>query len=302
MIEFKPLLLSDKRWAAERLKTANQNSEEFSFAFNYIWRDIFHISAGRVNDYLVLKAHYKSYPSYLYPAGSGDVSPVIEALAKTAAEEGYPLAFHTVLAGQKALLEAMFPDCFTYTPLNDYFDYVYDSKSLITLAGKKLHGKRNHINKFKSLYPGWRYEEITRDNIQEAYRMSEEWCVINGCSKGGSLQDEACAVKEAFEAYFDLEFDGGLIRTDDGRIVAFSMGEPLNSDTYLIHIEKAFSDVQGAYAMINQQFAEHNCADFLYINREDDSGDPGLRKAKESYRPVFQVEKYQAVATGKRLR
>jgi hypothetical protein len=87
--------------------------------------------------------------------------------------------------------------------------------------------------------------------------------------------------------------DGGLIRAD-GKVVAFSIGEPLNHDTYLVHIEKAFSEIQGSYAIINQQFAFRNCQNFLYINREDDSGQPGLRKAKESYRPVFRAEKYAA--------
>ena len=107
------------------------------------------------------------------------------------------------------------------------------------------------------------------------------------------MRDEACAVRSALDHYISLGLDGGLIRAG-GRIVAFSMGERISSDTYLVHIEKAFSDVQGAYAIINQKFAERHCGDVLYINREDDSGQEGLRKAKLSYRPVFMAEKYSA--------
>ena len=77
----------------------------------------------------------------------------------------------------------------------------------------------------------------------------------------------------------------------DNQIVAFTMGEPICSDTFVVHIEKAFPDVQGAYPMINQQFVEHECMQYKYVNREEDIGEEGLRKAKRSYRPVFMVEK-----------
>jgi len=100
-------------------------------------------------------------------------------------------------------------------------------------------------------------------------------------------------MRQALKDYFALGLDGGLIRAG-GRVVAFSMGDRLNNDTYLVHLEKAFADVNGAYAIINQQFAEHNCKDYTYIDREDDSGDEGLRQAKLSYRPVMRTEKYTA--------
>ena len=123
--------------------------------------------------------------------------------------------------------------------------------------------------------------------------MSQAWCRINDCESTKSGHFEACVVRRSLEEYFALGFDGGLIRAG-GRVIAFSLGERLNHDSYLVHIEKAYSDIQGAYAIINQQFAFHNCKDYLYINREDDSGQPGLRKAKQSYNPVFLAEKYKA--------
>jgi hypothetical protein len=88
----------------------------------------------------------------------------------------------------------------------------------------------------------------------------------------------------------ELELKGGLIRLD-GEVIAFTLGEPICEDTFVVHIEKAFADIQGAYPMINQQFVEHECSDYQYINREEDTGAEGLRKAKLSYRPVFLVEK-----------
>lgn len=294
MLEFKQITIADKQWIQPLLDMSGFNSEEYNFTFLYIWRTIFGYRVARVNDYVVVKAVRDTHPpSYLFPAGSGDISPVLQALREDAEQNATPLVFHTVLAPSKALLETMYPGQYEFLPLPDYYDYVYDAQSLITLSGKKLHSKRNHINRFHENYPGWSYETITPENLPEVIAMNDEWCRINGCEDDKSLQQESCSVRAAIRDLFALGLDGGLIRAD-GRVVAFSLGDRLNHDTYLVHIEKAFSDVQGAYTVINREFAASHCEGYLYINREDDSGEEGLRKAKQSYRPVFQVEKYGA--------
>lgn len=294
MLDFKDITLSDKQWIDTLFRANNLNSEEYNFTFSYIWRDVFKYKAARVNDYVIIGSFRDGHPpSYLFPAGTGDVGPVISALEEHAEKTGGILVFHCVLKEHKALLETMYPGGFEFLELTDYYEYVYDAGSLITLAGKKLHSKRNHIHRFKENNPDWRYETITPENLPEVALMSEKWCEINGCNEDKSLSNEACSVKNAIADFFALEMDGGLIRANGG-IIAFSMGDRLNTDTYLVHIEKAYGDIQGAYAIINQQFAEHNCKDFLYIDREDDSGNEGLRKAKQSYRPVYMVQKYAA--------
>jgi len=292
MPEFKKLTLADRLWMEPLLRMSDFRSEEYNFNFCYIWRDIFQYQVARHGDFLLLKSCRRT-PTYLYPPGSGDVKAAIDILIEDARQKDHPFLFHTVLAEQKALLEVLYPGGFQFMELGDYFDYVYDAQSLITLAGKKLHSKRNHIHRFEENNPGWSYEGIAPENMPEVIAMSEEWCRLNDCKGDKNMRDEACAVHNALQDYFSLGMDGGLIRAD-GRVVAFSMGERLNSDTYLVHIEKAFGEIQGAYAIINREFAARNCQDFLYINREDDSGEEGLRKAKLSYRPVFLVEKYAA--------
>lgn len=294
MLEFKEITLSDKQWIEEYFKMSNKNSEEYNFTFCYIWRDIFKYRACLVNNYLVIGSFRENHPpSYLFPAGSGDIAPVIEALLQHSEKTGDKLVFHCVLREDRALLETMYPDKFAFLELPQYFDYVYDAQSLITLAGKKLHAKRNHIARFKDNYPDWRYEAVTPENLPDVIVMNEKWCEQNGCEAEKSLSEEACSVRAAIADFFALKMDGGLIRAG-GNVIAFSMGTRLNADTYLVHIEKAFGEIQGAYAIINQQFAEHNCGDYLYIDREDDSGQEGLRKAKQSYRPVLMVEKSAA--------
>lgn len=294
MLEFKAITLADKDWMDGLFRMGNNNSEEYNFTFCYIWKDVFKYKAARVNDYVVIGSFRDGRPpSYLFPAGSGDITPVLAALEEYAGADGDNLTFHCVLSPHRALLETMEPESYEFLELTDYYDYVYEAESLISLAGKKLHQKRNHINRFKENNPDWGYEPITPKNMPEIMLMNDKWCEINGCDGDKSLADEVCAVRNALRDFFSLGLDGGAIRVY-GEIIAFTMGERLNADTYLVHIEKAFGEIQGSYTIINQQFAERHCADFTYINREDDSGNLGLRKSKQSYRPAFMAEKFAA--------
>jgi len=257
-----------------------------------MWRKILTFKAMEMGGFLIQKSD-NDRPSYLYPPGTGNIKPVIEAMIEDSKACGHGFLFYTILAEQCKLLEVLFPDMFDFWPIPKYDDYIYDSQDLITLRGKKYHAKRNHINRFRALYPDWSYEPITALNMPEIIAMSQEWCKRNDCNASKSLQSENMALSEALGGFFALGLDGGLIRAG-GKVVAFSMGDKLTNDTYLVHIEKAFTDVNGAYAIINQQFSEHSAGQYLYINREDDSGDEGLRKAKLSYHPVMRTEKYAA--------
>ncbi len=281
-----------RQWMQPLYERSKFRSEEYNFTFTYMWREILCFKATQQGGFLVQKSD-NNRPAYLYPPGSGDVAPVIEAMAQDAKDCGHGFLLYCVLAEQKVLLELLFPGKFEFFPVRKYDDYIYDAQSLITLAGKKLHAKRNHINRFKAENPDWTYEDITIDNMPEVHRMSEEWSRLYTGENDKSLRDENHAIKHALNDFFALKLDGGLIRAG-GRVVAFSMGDRLTDDTYLVHVEKAFADITGAYAIINQQFAERHCAGVQYVNREDDSGDEGLRKAKLSYQPVMRTEKYGA--------
>ena len=120
--------------------------------------------------------------------------------------------------------------------------------------------------------------------------MALEWRHLNQCDLDEEKRAEVCVTMNALRLMNELQLTGGLLRVD-GKVVAFSIGEELNKDMYVVHIEKAFSNMNGAYQMINQQFVLHEAMDYKYVNREDDAGSEGLRKAKESYRPVFMLEK-----------
>jgi hypothetical protein len=293
MLDFTPITLADRETMSALLQKGHRGALEYNFTSNFIWRNIYHLHKAQMDGFLVVRAGEGADISYIFPSGDGDVKPIIDALITHHKQLGTPLLFNTVLNQDKETLESLYPGQFEFTSLRDAYDYVYLAESLRTLTGKKLAAKRNHINRFVENNPDWAYEPITLDNLAQVREMSREWCRIAGCRDNEELYDESCAVEQAFKNYEALGLEGGLIRMD-GRIVAFAMGEPLNEETYVVHIEKAFYDIQGAYQIINREFARHRTENFVYINREDDTGDEGLRKAKLSYNPAFLVEKSSA--------
>lgn len=271
---------------------SNYNSCEYSFTDLFNWSGVHQTEVARMGDYGIIRSGFKEF-SYLYPFGRGDVRPVIEAMMEDAREHRVTFTISLILEPMKEELETLFPGLFAYSEERAYFDYIYTQESLSTLRGRQLSGKRNHINAFKKLYPDWSFEKITAENIAECWQMNEEWSARNELSLGSGLLKERSALKSAFEHFFEENLVGGLIRVN-GRVIAYSMGHPLNSDTFVVHFEKAFDDIRGAYQMINQQFALNCCEGYTYLNREDDTGLEGLRKAKLSYLPHTLLKKYDA--------
>lgn len=189
----------------------------------------------------------------------------------------------------------LFDNRFEIIKLNDFCDYIYTSESLRELKGKKLAQKRNHINAF--LADGeWYTEKITADCIPEILEFNEKWC-SHRCSEDLSLAKEMCATRTGLENFDALGYVG-LKLYKNGTLIAYSVGEPINADTFCVHVEKADDNVRGAYQMINREFAREFCSEYLYINREDDAGDEGLRQAKLSYRPTDLGQKYMAIYKG----
>lgn len=265
---------------------------EYNFTTIYIWRQIFETEICTEEGIFYCKSGLKK-TSFLFPAGAGDMRAALEKLDAYAKDNGIALRFHSLSAMQKDTLETLWPGRFEFREVRDAGDYIYDANSLRTLKGKKLAAKRNHINRFLENHPDWTYERIDTDNIDEVKKMHNDWCALSACEEDKSLAQETCAVRCALRNFDALKLDGGLIRTG-GKVIAFSIGDRLNESTYLVHIEKAFADIQGAYPMINQQFILHNADGYSFVNREDDAGDEGLRKAKLSYRPVEIAVKFVA--------
>jgi hypothetical protein len=169
-------------------------------------------------------------------------------------------------------------------------DYVYLTQDLIELKGRKYHRKRNHIKQFQEKY-SYQYIPLTPAWIPQCLQLETEWCDLRHCEASPGLLNESVAIKEAFTHFEELGVKGGAILIN-GKVEAFTLGDPLNSETVVIHIEKANPAYEGLYPTINQAFLEYQWSGYTYVNREQDLGEEGLRKAKESYFPHHLVNKY----------
>lgn len=301
MIDFRTPQLADKGWMDQLLRRSDYRGCEYNFTNLYTWKDAYRHQVAQADNFLLVRLCGGLGCSYLYPAGSGDRAAIINALRADAEAQGQPLRLVCIPKAQTEELETLFPGQFRFEADRDGWDYLYEIDRLADLGGKKLHGKRNHINRFLENNPSWVYEPITPDTLAECLEMDKEWyrrsMIREGAAEERDLGDEGRALRLAIDHYHELGLEGGLIRVY-GEVVAFTMGDMLSSDTYDVHFEKAYGELQGAYTIINREFArwvrEHH-PNVRYLNREDDMGVEGLRKAKESYYPDLMVEKYSAV-------
>lgn len=291
-IEFKRPELKDKELMERYFQMQDTKSCEYTFANILLWCRFYNVVYAVVHDMLIFLSDDEGVEvSFAFPMGKKEnVKAAMDAILAWTEERNLEFYMHSISPEQFAQLEELYPGRFSIEYNRDDADYVYEREKLAALSGKKYHGKKNHVNKFKKLYPNWSYEKITPENREECFQMALKWRHLNGCDEDEEKNDEMCVTLNALRLLEELGLQGGLLRAD-GEVVAFSIGEPLSRDTFVVHIEKAFPHVEGAYPMINQQFVLHETEGFTYINREEDTGDEGLRQAKMSYRPVFLVEK-----------
>ena len=290
--QFKKAALEDKEIIDHYFKHHTSRSCERTFVNVYLWARFYHVKFAEVEHTLVFRTEDEDGFSFAYPAGEPEhVKKALDVLMVYSKERGVPFLMYTVTPDNFERLQEWFPDRYQIEYDRDQADYVYETEKLATLSGKKLHGKRNHINKFKIMYEDrWSYEPMTKDNVEDCFQMALKWRNENGCEEDSEKNAEICVTLNSLRLFEELGLKGGVLRID-GEVAAFTVGEPICSDTFCVHIEKAYAEVQGAYPMINQQFVSHECMDYKYVNREEDTGAEGLRKAKMSYRPVFMVEK-----------
>lgn len=293
MIEgFRRPELSDAELISDYFHKYPTRSCDRTFANVYLWAKFYQVEFTQYKNTLVFRDNSAGY-GYAFPVGADeDVREVIPDLIRDAEEAGKPFCLYGITREHFEQIEQWFPGQFTCEYNRDEADYVYETEKLATLSGKKLHSKRNHINKFKQVYDGrWEYEKLTEDQVEDCFQMAMRWRNENECEEDEEKNQEMCVTMNSLRLLKELYLIGGVLKID-GEIVAFTIGEAVNDDTFVVHIEKAFAEVDGAYTMINQQFVEHELlGKYQYVNREDDVGMEGLRKAKMSYHPVFMIEK-----------
>ncbi len=293
MLDFKAPRIKDSPWVTQLMDSTRRESCEYCFGNIFIWSPIYSTYIARFEDFF-LAADIRDDGAYCFPMGHGDLRKAVEAVRADARERARNLRFFGVTESDKRMLEAVCPGEFTFEPDRDFFDYIYFREDLATLSGKKYHSKRNHIAAFER-NENYTYEEINARNMTDCISMDEVWKKENLDKDPVGLEQEHAALMRAFENYDALGFRGALLRVD-GEVVAFTMGESMGRHMFCTHFEKAFAHVRGAYPMINREFAARSLTEFPLVNREEDTGDEGLRKAKLSYHPLKLLVKYDAVS------
>lgn len=292
MLKFKKPVIEDKQWVDEILKKSASCNCEFCFGNIFIWAEAYQTEIAEYNGFLIMRSFVEGEYAYAFSFSDGNLPAVISAMLDDATKHNQTLRLFGITDDEKYAIEKILPGSFDFVSDRRYFEYVYLSQDLIELDGRKYHQKRNHIAYFKNNY-NWSYEKLTADNIDECRRYNKHWEKYNQDRNPDELYAENVAICNAFDNFDLLGFSGGVIRID-GKVIAYTMGEKLNDNTFCTHFEKADGDIRGAYPIVNQQFAENELADYKYINREDDTGSEGLRKAKLSYHPDHMISRYSA--------
>lgn len=293
MIEFKPISIEDKEVIVSYILPSEEQDCDLSFANLCSWHFLTASSYAIIQEQLIIRfTTPEGTHEYFMPLGSGNLIAVIEELDKCARNDREVLCLKGISPKIQNILEQAYPTIFEYTSDRDYFDYIYNHRDLVELKGKNYQPKRNHFNKFKKEYH-FSYEPLTPKLIPECLQFESEWCLKHGYIENENIRNERRALTYALHHFNELGLSGGVIHDHD-RIVAFTFGAPINHNTFGVHYEKADITVDGIYSAINQMFASQLPDQYLYLNREEDLGIPGLRQAKLSYHPVTLLEKTKA--------
>lgn len=293
MLNFREITLADRELLHPYLSAAAGHGSEYSFATLFFWGYQRVAFLGQTPLFLSCFGGRCSYP---LPFSNLSL---VELLREDAREREIPCRIFGLTAQECEALEEKYPAQFTFKSVRDSFDYVYDIDRLADLRGKKLQAKRNHCNHFEAAYPDYRIVPLTLDLLDDCRAFTEQWYATH--LENGADMDyagERRAISRAFDNFAALHMEGVAVIAE-GRMVAFSMGNRIREDTFDVNFEKARADINGAYPIVNREFARRIRERYpavRFLNREDDMGIEGLRRAKESYSPDILLEKFVAEA------
>ncbi len=290
MLSFEQINDTNILRAADFFKYKVSRTSDYTIGAMYMWRDFYETSFAIVDDMIYYKVKFLNRTSFTLPVGSGSLPKAMDNLKEYCLHQNIPLWFCTVPDEALPILTDQYQGKIPGAPSRDWADYLYLSEDLSQMAGRRYSGQRNHINKFKSLYPDYKYQTITPDNLDRVTAFLFDY-QANHVKEESLAQEELRRALELMPFLEKFRLPGGFLEVND-QIVAMSVGEVIN-DTLYCHIEKADRNFHGAYQMIVKEFAQHTVTeDIKYINREEDVGDEGLRTSKLSYHPYLLLNKY----------
>jgi hypothetical protein len=287
--QFTELTLEDKPLFEQLFTRVPPVISEFTFTNLFIWRHNYRPKISRLKNFLCLLSDQGKNSFFFPPIGSGDAMECFRSLLKYLGNKGI---FPKIARVPETMVTQIDWKTSGMKPELDrnQCDYVYLVQDMVELKGRKYHRKRNHIKQFQEKY-SYQYIPLTPEWVPQCLQLQAEWCDLKNCEVNPGLDNESLATREAFTHFEEVGVKGGAILIH-GKVEAFTLGDSLNPETIVIHVEKANPAYEGLYPTINQAFLKYQGAGFTYVNREQDLGEEGLRKAKESYFPHHMVNKY----------
>lgn len=295
MIEFKPVRLEDRPVIERYTMPSGITNCDLAFANMYCWQAMYHSAWAEIDGFLVIRFQIGGGEKigYMQPVGKGDFAPIIPCLREDAHAHGQRLRIIGLTDEGREMIRGMHAGLFAFESDRALEDYIYTADDLRNLPGRRFQPKRNHINRFTAEHPDYRYEELTADRFAECMALEAQWRREHE-GHTSELCAEQRAMQRAFEHFDELGMLGGCIYVGD-RLVAFTYGSAVNDHTFDTHVEKADTEFDGAFTIINKLFAQHLPERFTLINREEDLGLEGLRRAKLSYHPLSIEHKFTAI-------
>lgn len=294
MLEFRDIRISDKDRVTAALNASRFMGCEYSFSNNMAWKRLGESRIAFYKDFYICCSFRSEdgIPCFFLPSGQGDYREVISEMKKYAEALGKPLKIAGITEQSLPMFHEFFRGEYDCTTNEGDWDYIYNADDLIELSGRKYHGKRNHLARFAEL--GAEFSLMTEKDFDDCITFSAVEYNSRAARQDHSFVAEQYAINTYFTYFRELGLRGGVIRID-GKVAAFTIGDRLNSDTFCVHIEKADTRFKGIYAGINNCFAKEAAKGYKYVNREEDLGLEGLRKAKLSYYPAFLLKKYAVI-------
>lgn len=292
MLNFKRVELKDRDIIQSYLENQNYRASDLCFTNIFSWGHKFNTEYAVANDWLFIRFRdNNNRNSYLKPIGQGNIKEAIDIIIEDHKQFDTIFQIRGLTNDMIEEIERVMPDVFEYSLNRSVSDYIYTTDKLINLSGKKLQSKRNHINRFKR-ENDWKYISLhgEPEYVKECKSLLKLWTKVNGDADDPDEDFDVQATNFMLDNFDFLNLKGGIICVD-GEIAAFTIGSQVTKDTFVVHIEKARTDIHGAYTIVNQQFVENELSDYTYVNREEDMGMENLRKAKLSYHPDILLEK-----------
>lgn len=296
----KPIEITHKALFDEYFQKFPPEISEFTFTNLFMWRNYYNFLFMEYRDHLVLFSYdylknrrkpinpdIKNYLYFFPPIGPSPDEIIVEIFKNFGDVEVHrvPQEICDKLV-ENEKFDKLNLDCLED---RNNWDYVYNKEEILNLGGNKYRQNRRWLQKFFNTYD-YDFKLLTKDLIEKCKELQLEWCIMKACTEDESLEAEQAAIYEALNNFEALGFGGGILCVDD-KCAAYTFGEMINNKTLVIHIEKAHMEYEGSYQAINNFFLKNYCVDAILVNREQDLGIEGLRRAKESYKPIRMVKK-----------